>query len=1108
MRSIAEFGVRKPVVANLVMFALIFGGLIFGMGARKEFFPETRPTQVQVLAPYPGASPQEVEDSLAIKIEDRIADLDDVKEIQTTVSEGAASITVEFEEGADIREKLFEVKREIDALQDLPEEAERITVDKFEPNLPVINLSLFGDAPEHVMKRTIQSIRDDLDRIPGMGQISVSGVRTDEIIVEIDRAQLLEYGLSLPDVSSLVRRAMIELPGGSVKSSTANVAIRTVGTKERVDEIREIVVKTTPGGGVVQLGDIAHVESTFADVDLRSRLNGKPAASLTIYKVGDQDAVKMAEAVKAYVKGRKGEPVELTWAESAKKLFSPPTPEPEEGQEPADEGLGNISERLFAYELGLDAHQARELPMNITYTTDLSRFIVGRLELLSRNALQGGLLVLLTLIVLLNFRVAFWVAVGLIVSLLGTLMVMYAFDITLNLLTMFGLIIVVGLLVDDAIVVSENIMSRHERGEDPTTAAIRGTTQVGWPVVTTVLTTIFAFLPLGLIQGQIGDLMAVLPLVVICALSISLVETLFILPSHMAHSLEKAERRRDEHRMGLFARLERKFDSAREAILQRRLIPTYVASLKWALAHRYISVAIALAMVLVSLGMVIGGRVEFVFFEDSDAETVRIDLTMPIGTPVEVTNGYVRQIESAAMDQPEVSTTWGIVGAISSMQGEGGSEQSHLGQVILELEPVETRDRSSEHVMQAIRDELGVLPGIRSLRMSGVSGGPEGAAITLSAVGEAPEKLLKVVGEIKALLAQVEDVVDIGDDSDIGRRELRLKLLDGAQTLGFTTESVARQVRGAVFGIEAHTFPGEREDVDVRVTLPRSARRNLAAIEDLHLFTPNGTPVPLREVVRIDETDGYATIRRLDRERLMTVTADVRAGGESAEKIMASIRPDLRKIENAYPGVRIAERGRQEDMRESFATLPIGMLVACGLIYVVLTWLFSSYIKPLIVLTAVPFAIIGMVWGHFILGFSMTFLSLIGFVALAGVVVNDSLIFMEFFNKMRESGQPLHEAVVNAGRARMRAILLTTITTFLGLMPLMLEQSFQARFLIPMAITIACGLLSATFIILILLPCFLLIVDDAQHIAYRLWNGREKPDPYPVIPDRSAEAST
>jgi len=1113
VRALAEFGVRRPVVANLVMFALIAAGLIFGINARKEFFPETRASHVIIAAPYPGASPTEVEDSLAVKIEDRIASLDDVEEITTTVSEGLATIVIEFDEGSDISEKLFEVKREIDALQDLPEESQRITVDKLEPNLPVINLSLFGDIDERVMKQTLQEIRDDLDRIPSMGQISVGGLRTDEILVEVDPASLLEHRLSLPQISAVIRQSMIELPGGSVRSSTSNVAIRTVGAEEKVSEIREIIVKRSPDGSLLRLGDIARIESTFADIDLESRLNGKPAASLTVFKVGAQDAVKMAEAVKAYAKGRTGEPIELTWRESLSRMLSPPASKPEndeqdrstpDGAEAAGVDLSGVSDRLFAYELGREAYQRGPLPAELAVTTDLSRFIVGRLELLSRNALQGGILVLITLILLLNLRVAFWVAIGLVVSLLGTLALMYVFEITLNLLTMFGLIIVVGLLVDDAIVVSENIMTRHERGEDPITAAIEGTKQVGWPVITTVLTTICAFLPLALIQGQIGDLLEVLPLVVVCALSISLIECLFILPSHMAHSLQKAQSRRLEHRQGFFTRVEARFDTWREHLIHKKLIPAYVVVLRRAMHFRYISLGLGLCLVIVSLGMVAGGRVGFEFFEASDSETVRIDLNMPIGTPIDVTDRYVRQIESACFNQPEITTTWGLVGQTQSMDSPLSAEQTHLGQLILELKPVEERDRSSEQVMQSIRDELGVMPGIRSLRMASVAGGPDGAAITLSAVGDNPDVLLEVVGEIKALLATIQDVVDIGDDSDLGRRELRLSLLDGADELGFTTENVARQIRGAVFGLEAHTFPGEREDVDVRVTLPQSARRSLASIEELHLFSPGGVPVPLREVVDVTETKGYATIRRLDRERLMTVTADVRAGGESAEKIMAAIRPDLAEIDAKYAGVRIEERGRQEDMKESFATLPIGFVVACGLIYVILTWLFSSYIKPLIVLTAVPFAIVGMIWGHYFLGFTMTFLSLIGFVALAGVVVNDSLIFIEFFSRMRESGQSVTEAAINAGRARLRAILLTTITTVLGLLPLMLEQSFQARFLIPMAITITCGLLSATVIILVLLPCLLAITDDIQRTVYLLWNGRPRPDPYPEIHEKSS----
>ncbi|MEO1534656.1 MAG: efflux RND transporter permease subunit, partial [Planctomycetota bacterium] len=945
--SIPAFGVRKPVVANLVMFTIIIGGIIFGVGLRREFFPEVNPTLVTIAAPYPGASPDEVEQALATKIEDAIDTLDDVKEISSTVSEGVASIAIEFDEGVDIDQKVQDVKREMDALQDLPDEADRIIVDKLEPNLPTINVSLYGSVDERTMKRAIRLIKDDLESIDGMGDIGVSGIRRDEIRIEARPEALIKHRLSLPMVSDRVRAEMLELPGGTLKSSASNVAVRTLGAEERADQIRNIVVKAGDDGQVLKLADIADVQETFADVDVRSRLNGEPAFSLTVFKVGKQDAVTIAELVKAYVAGVKGEPLELTVGERIATFAAGMRPA-QEGQEPPA-----ASQRIEAYELGLERGRSGGVPpgAQIAVTTDLAKFIVGRLDLLTRNALYGGLLVFLVLMLLLNWRVSFWVAVGLIVSVLGTLAVMYFVGVTLNLLTMFGLIVVLGLLVDDAIVVAENITARHEAGEDHIEASIKGTKQVEWPVISTVMTTICAFLPLALIQGQIGDFLEVLPIVVACALAVSLIECLFILPAHMSHSLRATDRARAK--TGGFNPirwLESKTDRVREAFFGKFLIPFYTASLRVALRFRYISLAAAVSVAIISMGMWAGGKVEFIFFETDDAETIDGQLVMPIGTPTGKTDEVLRRIEAACLNQPEIQQVFASAGSVTALDGESSSEQSHLAQVILEVMPVEQRQaqglRESSEIMQAIRDELGPLPGVKSFRLEGVSGGPAGPPITLTVVGQNPQQIDATVARVKELIAEYPGVENISDNADRGQRELRFTLRPGANELGFTTSIVAQQIRGAVFGLEPYTFAGDEEDVDVRVTLPERVRRSIAALESLFLISPAGEPVPLREIVNIEEVEGYATVRRLDGKRAVTVTADVNRTVGNPETITAALAPRVEDLAAGEPGIDILARGRQEDVADSFATLPLGMAVAAGLIFVILAWLFGSYTQP------------------------------------------------------------------------------------------------------------------------------------------------------------------
>lgn len=1128
--SLARFGVRKPVVANLVMFAVIGAGLIFGLNLRREFFPFIQSRVVSVVAPYPGAAPEEVESALAKKIEDRVADIDGVKEIVTTVSEGLAIVQVEFVEGAGIDRAVADVKREMDALQDLPEQSDRIVVDKIEPNLPAIVLSISGDTDERTMKSFIQQCREDLLSLPGITDILPGGFRTDELRVEVEPELALRHGLSLTEISDRVGAAMLELPGGSVRGDTATVSVRTMGVEERAGEVRRIVLRGSGGGGVVRLDDVAAVSEGFVDDDLAIRFNGKPAMTLTVFRVGQQDIISIADMVKAYAAGRRGEELELTVPErlrlaglrasaerQADKRHKKSVEEWEErgspaGQEPVRVvpavAPGMVSERYAAYRLGHDRFLVAPPPGSLDTSTDLARFVRGRLDLLTRNALQGGLLVFITLVLLLNWRISFWVALGLVVSMLGTLAVMSWAGITLNLLTMFGLIIVIGILVDDAIVVAENIATRHERGELASLAAVRGTDQVLWPVVATVLTTVCAFLPLALIDGQIGDFLGVLPIVVACALGVSLIECLFILPVHMSESLRAADRAKLRPGRAGLRRVGRAMDSGREWFFGRLIIPNYGRLLVWSIHHRYVTVAAAVAVLVVSAGMFAGGRLEFIFFEEDDAETINISVTMPIGTSLARTDEVVSRIEAIALAQPEIASIFAQAGAIGDLEGEGfGSNASHLGQIILELTPVELRERPSGQLIQEMQNQLGVIPDVRSIRMEGVSGGPGGPPLTFTVTGPEGAPLGEGVERIKQVMSGFEGVFGISDDADAGKREIRFTLRDGASELGFTRATLGRQIQAMVFGLEPYTFAGDREDVKVRVTTPDRVRRSLSALESQFVYTPDGRAVPLGEVALIEEVDAESTIRRIDRRRAITVTADVNRAVANPDQLAADIKPRLEAALADLPTVRLIERGRQKDVQESFASLPLGMAVAAGLIYVILAWLFGSFTQPLVVMAAIPFATIGMIWGHLILGYALTFLSLIGFIALAGVVVNDSLIYMEFFNHERRAGRAVVPAGIAAGLARVRAIILTTVTTVLGLTPLMLETSFQAKFLIPMAITISCGLLSATIIILVVLPAMLVILDDLTHLARVGWTGRtDLPRHNPFVPDAELEA--
>ena len=1067
--SPAEFGVRKPVPANLLMVALLLGGLFAGVSLRKQFFPEVDPENAVIRIVYPGASPEEVEETMAIKIEDAVFDLDEVDEVTTNLAEGGGSVSVKFVDGTDGQEGVDELERELASLQDLPPEAEPLTVELIEPELPVIQMAIYGPLDDAVLKRIAQSVKDDLAGLDGMGEINVSGVRDYELSVDVQQSALVEQGLSLASVSDSVRRAMDEVPGGSVRNATGTSNLRTEGVAETADAVAEIIIATGPDGSVVRLGEVAEIREGFTDAGVVTRFNGQPGAYVTVFKKGRQDIVKIAEAVRAYVDARRGEPPpQLSWVQRRLKPHI-----------------------AAGAELGARAPALPE-GVQIARFTDLARFVEGRLDLLLRNALVGAVLVFATLALFLNPRTAFWVGVGLVTALGGTLILMGALDLTLNLLTMFGLIVVLGLLVDDAIVVAENIQSTHEKGVPPLEAAVVGAGQVGWPVVATVTTSVVAFLPLRFIGGEIGDLLGALPLVVACALICSLIESLFILPAHMGHSLESADRRKERRETGAVRGpgwVER-YAAARDRFINGRIVPAYVGLLRVVLSWRYAAVAGAIACLIFAGGMVASRTVPFVFLPANDAETLQINLRLPLGSPMAATAEVVGHVEDAARALPEFQSIASVVGESGSIDSVVNSGfAAHLAQMFIELEPVETRARSAPAIIAQLREDVApYLEVADRFSIEPISGGPGGPDLTIEVRGVDPQRIASAVAELKTTLRRFPGVVDVADDNDAGLAESRFRVRDAdAAAAGFTRADVATELRGLTFGLEPHSYAALREDIDVRVRGDTDTRRSQADVESAWIVGSDGTAVPLTEIADVVPGSAYASITRKDRKRTVTVTGYV-SPGYSPETVTAEL--DLAPIREAYPNLDFRFGGRQEQTAEAFASLPYGAGAAGVMIYIILAWLFSKYLQPLAVMAVIPFATVGAVVGHWLLGYELTFLSIIGLVALSGIVVNDSLIFVEFFNTRREEGAPVREALLDAGAARLRAIFLTTVTTVLGLTPLILETSFQARFLIPMAISIAGGLVFATVLILGVLPCLLLVLDDLQRGARRLWHGR------------------
>lgn len=1079
------------MLTEVLMVLILAGGLYSSFTLVREMFPESRPDKVRIVTPYPGATPAEVEKGITQRIEEAIKNIEHIDRIETQVSEGLSTIVVTMtSEADDINDVVNEFKAAVDAIprDDLPEEAEETRVTKFEPMLPVISIGVYGDVDEGTMKDMGRAIRDDLLLVPGITDVIIEGTRKSEIAVEVEPEKLIEYGISMSEVSSVIRQTNLDLPGGQVRTAQDNVAVRTLGETDDVALIRDTVIRTSPAGEAVRVRDLGRVIDTFEDVDLRGRFNGKRAVSVTVFKTGEQDAIDIANKVRAYIAGRLGQPMQWPWTEHVRSALG------------LDSQVADVWRQA--------SHDPLRADLKLQIHSNLAHFIEDRLELLTRNGLYGLILVFLSLLFFLNFRIAFWVAAGMVTSICGAIMFMDMVGASLNLISMFGLIVVLGLLVDDAIVVGESVYARIEAGEDPKLAAIKGTEKVTWPVIIAVATTIAAFLPLMFIEGQMGDFMGVLPVVVACALSVSLLEALSILPSHLAKWLKPISRgsaatAKVDGGLGghpLYRRI-RELRYAQRDMLHTWLGRTYEKLLRLATQYRYVTTGAVVAALIVSVGLIAGGKVPFVFIQKMDSETIVTNIEMPVGTPIDRTSEVMGKVEQAVLELPpgELQSIWSVAGSKFNI-GESGvtaTVNSHLAQCIIELSTIEARHRTSEEIIAELRSKTNDIPGAESIRYLPMQGGPGGAEIEIEVTGERLDDLVAASAAIKAKLAEYRGVFDIDDSFEAGRRELQIELLDSARSLGLTTQYLATEVRGGFYGLEPRTLQRNREDVDIRVRFPENRREHIHELEAMRIITPQGRAVPLTEVARVREGRGFSSIQRVDQRRAVTVSADVDQAQGNTSNITAAIDPYLRQIEEQYPGLRIRYAGQKLETAKSVSSLKRDFLIALALVYVMLAGLFRSYIQGLIVLIAVPFGLNGAVAGHFIMGYPLTILSLIGLVALTGIAVNDALIMVDFINREIADGKGTYEAVIEGGKRRLRPIILTSLTTILGLAPLMMETSFQARFLIPMAISISFGLMFSTVLTLLVVPSLYLMVYDLQRFTRWLWHGRFAAEPVP-----------
>ncbi len=1062
MRALGRWSIRNNVAVNLIVIFIMTAGVLTMVKMRREMFPQFTLDMIYISVAYPGSSPEEVEEGICIKIEEKIEGLEGIERMLSTAREGEGSVLVELDSGADSRKLLDEIKAEVDRIDTFPDEAEEPLVIEIVRRDPTIYVAVYGDASETTLRKYAEDIRDDLlaaDPVPPgqaggwqgvlgtvagwlkmkepdrITQIDLVGVRPYEIAVEVSEADMRRYGISFDQLVQAVRTGSIDLPGGKIKTEQGEILVRAKGQLYTGKEFEELPLITLPDGTLVRLGQVADVIDGFSDVDVRARFNGKPAALVSVNRTSEQDIIDIARIAKDYV-----------------------------------------------------ARHRDALPPDIELAVwgDLSVMVQDRIDLLLRNGSQGIFLVFLTLALFLNIRLAFWVALGIPISFMGAFLALDALGQTVNMISLFAFIMTLGILVDDAIIVGENVFTHYTGGKSPAAATVEGLKEVGGPVVMAVTTTMVAFAPLLFISGIMGKFIAVMPMAVIAILAVSLFEALVILPSHLDHALRASERK--SGRFSWHERVRNRIENGLNFTIDR----LYTPAIRYVVRNKYFTLAIGVGVLIVSIGIIRGGYVPFVFFPKGESDWIIADLSYPLGTPYAITEETVAHIERQAFamndtfsgdirsDRKLVQNAFALVGLIPRRDWKPEEYGSHVGVIWIEIAPSEVRpDISTSDVMNAWRQLIGEIPGVESITFGTVEGGPAGNAIEIQLSGNDFSQLQEAAREVKREIATYPGTIDISDNFKPGKQERRLRIREGARSLGVTMRDVARQARQAFYGEEALRIQRGRDDVKVLVRYSDLDRRSLAGIEEMRIRTPDGREIPLETVAEITPGRAYATINRVDRKRTITVISDIDEAVGNASQIVAAMKAAfLPELTRRFPGVSYDLEGQEKRTSESLDSLQSGYILALMGIFLLLAYLFRSYVQPAIIMTAIPFGLIGAIFGHLVMGMQFTMISIFGVVALSGIVVNDSLILIDFINRAVGEGAEVEAAVVESGRARFRPVLLTSLTTIAGLFPLLLERSFQAQFLIPMAVSISFGLMAATVLTLLFVPSLYMIVHE------------------------------
>jgi len=1030
----------NPVVANLLMFALLGLGIYSVFTIRKEAFPPFAAESVSVVVPFRGGTPEDVERGVAIKIEESLESVEGIEQIRSISTENAAEVIVEVADGHSLQKLLDDVKIQVDAIPQFPEQAEKPVVTERPDYQTVLWVDVHGSADETVLKETARKLKDKLLAQDNISRVVTYGAREYEMSIEVSEARMRAYGLTFDEVARAVSSQSIDLAGGVVRSDAGEISLRVRNQGYTAADFAAMPLRTPATGGRVSLGDVAQIRDGFVDQEVLGNFDGIPTVSLQILNKGDDDIIKGSKKAREIVYGSK------------------PNTRPKDKIDPFPTPPG----------------------VQVTAWADSSETIRDRLRLLYQNGGQGILLVLIALALFLNIRLALWVALGIPISLAGALFVMPGVSMTLNELTSFSLIIVLGIIVDDAIVIGESIFREkrmaHEaagRGENVGSdldIAERGTVRVLVPALFGVLTTVAAFYPLSQVSGRMGQAFGKIAIVVMLCLLFSIVESKLILPAHLTHVNVNRKPRNPISR--LWARFQGAIDTALQWYVRRVYAPILTRIMSW----RYSVLALAMALLLVSVGMVGGGVIRRVFFPDIMMDVVTANIEMEQGLPVSRLHDVARDIETSLRqlgNDIEDETGDKI---IKHIQIKANSNTK--ADIVAEMTPGGSRRTSTSEVVNRWRKTSGRFAGTKSVRFGG-GAGPPGDAYKVRLISSDLDDLRAAANDLKSVTAKINGVYDIQDSFDAGKPEIGIELTPLGEAAGIDRRTLANEVRNAFFGREAQRVQRGRDEVRVMVRYPLEDRAKLENLRRMRVRGAEGQTLPFDVVAKLTYQEGLARIERVDNTRVVEVSGELDKSVTSSEESIAVLKDKyLTAFEERHPSVRVSFEGEAEQQKKSINSLGKGFLLSLILIYILLAIPLKSYFKPFIVMAVIPYGIFGALMGHWITGVEVSILSMFGIVALSGVVVNDSLVFLCAVDAQRAEGRPLREAIVAAGKIRFRAILLTSVTTFLGLLPLLTETSVQAQFLIPMAVSLAFGILFATPVTLILLPMIYLIAND------------------------------